>query len=557
MYQYVIGQIGYGEAIRKLGDKATIAMKSEMEQLIRNDTWRPLSSEELMRLKDDHYRNNNSNKRKADESETVHQHLQILPCHMLTTEKYSPTGEFIKVKSRLVANGKFEEEDAFKDNYAPTVAPAAVMLIASIAAMENLIVGTIDVTGAYLKGNNLPEPIYMRLDSRMTKLAIQCREIYKNYVLADGTIVVQLIKPLYGLKEAAKLWNDNIHKALIEIGYKQTKKDQCIYYKCSKKSRNFVTLHVDDLFLAFKEKHLMDELITHLKWKYKEINYEISDNISYLGMQFKFDRIDKSVTITQHKCTNDILEEYQPNYTAENPANLDLFEDPPSEPFDSKNFTSLVMKLMYLALRTRPDILLPVSFLATRSQNPSSKDAKKLMRIVEYLNKYPNLGITLRPDTAVIFSYMDASYAVHWNALSHTGFTVQLGEHGGPLCVKSSKQKLVATSSTEAELIALHDHLDIVLWLRELLIEFNYDIQPATIYQDNQSTIKLADKGHGNFKRTKHINVRYFYIKQCIDLQEIELEYLPTDQMVADILTKPLQGNKFRELRAKLMNLPI
>lgn len=102
----------------------------------------------------------------------------------------------------------------------------------------------------------------------------------------------------------------------------------------------------------------------------------------------------------------------------------------------------------------------------------------------------------------------------------------------------------------------MHDNLDVVLWTNNLLKELGYNIEPATIYQDNKSTIMLANKGEGNFKRTKHINVRLFYVKQLIEEGEVKIEYLPTDDMIADLLTKPLVGERFYyRLRAKLLNM--
>jgi len=106
----------------------------------------------------------------------------------------------------------------------------------------------------------------------------------------------------------------------------------------------------------------------------------------------------------------------------------------------------------------------------------------------------------------------------------------------------------------EGEQVSLSDNSSQVTWTREFLISQGYDVGPAIIYQDNQSTMALVRKGHSTSERTRHIKVRYFFIKEAIDNNEIVLQYLPTDQMLADILTKPLQGEKFRGLRKLLMN---
>ena len=120
--------------------------------------------------------------------------------------------------------------------------------------------------------------------------------------------------------------------------------------------------------------------------------------------------------------------------------------------------------------------------------------------------------------------------------------------------MRSTKQKIVTKSSTEAELVSLSDGCSQIIWSREFLIHQGYNLSTATVYEDNKSTMVLILKGKSSSNRTRHINVRYFFIKDRIDAGEIEVKYMPTDEMIADILTKPLQGKKFIELRTKLLN---
>jgi hypothetical protein len=117
------------------------------------------------------------------------------------------------------------------------------------------------------------------------------------------------------------------------------------------------------------------------------------------------------------------------------------------------------------------------------------------------------------------------------------------------------KQKLNAKSSTEAELIALSDALSQVVWTRNFLGDLGYDMEPATVYQDNMSTLAMIKNGHPSSHRTRHINIRFFYAKDRADQGEIKLEYCPTESMLADFFTKPLQGQLFRKLRDELMGV--
>ena len=218
-----------------------------------------------------------------------------------------------------------------------------------------------------------------------------------------------------------------------------------------------------------------------------------------------------------------------------------------------EQFHSLVAKLLYLAKRTRPDILLPVSFLSTRVNTPTVDDHAKLIRLLKYLNGTKDLGIMLRAsETPLLEAYVDASYGVHADGKSHTGMMISLG--GGPVHVRSTKQKIVTKSSTEAELVALSDSGSIVIWTRNFLLSQGEKLGPAKAYQDNQSTMSLVERGASASERTRHIGIRYFWIKDRVDSKEIEIEYLETDSMIADVLTKPLQGNKFEALRTKLLN---
>ena len=117
----------------------------------------------------------------------------------------------------------------------------------------------------------------------------------------------------------------------------------------------------------------------------------------------------------------------------------------------------------------------------------------------------------------------------------------------------SSKQKLVSKSSTEAELIGLSDRFSSAIWVNNFLSAQGYTMGPAIVHQDNMSTISLAEKGRSTSNKTRHINLRYFFIQDRIAQGDIVIEYTPTENMTADVLTKPLQGSLFRKLREDLL----
>ena len=254
---------------------------------------------------------------------------------------------------------------------------------------------------------------------------------------------------------------------------------------------------------------------------------------------------------------NDLLSVYPAGGTATSPATNDLFKiDEKSDPLSeekSSEFKTIVAKFLYLAKRARPDLLLATSFLASRVKDPREDDHRKLTRLLRYLEGTRHLGIVLEANKPIqLMAYIDASYAVHDNFKSQTGGIISLGR--GPVFANSSKQKLVSKSSTEAELIGVSDVLSHVLWARDFLLEQGHQVGSAKLYQDNTSTILLANKGLSSSGKTRHVGVRYFFIKDRIGAGEVVVSHVSTTDMIADILTKPLQGNLFRVLREQLLN---
>jgi len=161
----------------------------------------------------------------------------------------------------------------------------------------------------------------------------------------------------------------------------------------------------------------------------------------------------------------------------------------------------------------------------------------------------------LEADSLSVFKWwVDASFAVHPDMKSHTGATMSLGK--GSVVSMSNKQKLNTRSSTEAELVGVDDAMPRILWTRYFMKAQGYDTNPSTLFQDNQSTILLANNGTASSsKRTRHIDIRYYFITDRVKTNEINIEYCPTKEMIGDFFTKPLQGTLFYKLRALVLNL--
>ena len=156
--------------------------------------------------------------------------------------------------------------------------------------------------------------------------------------------------------------------------------------------------------------------------------------------------------------------------------------------------------------------------------------------------------------TSVVSGWVDGSFAVHPNMRGHTGGGLSLGR-GFPITT-SSKQKLNTRSSTESELVAVDDCMPAILWTRYFMEAQGYAVHENLVYQDSISAILLQSNGKASSsKRTKHINVRYFFVTDCIKKGDLSVHWCPTEDMTGDFMTKPNQGSLFRKFRDQLMGI--
>jgi hypothetical protein len=143
----------------------------------------------------------------------------------------------------------------------------------------------------------------------------------------------------------------------------------------------------------------------------------------------------------------------------------------------------------------------------------------------------------------------DSAFAVHNDRKSHTGKIITVGNKGFPIAIKSHKQKITTTSSTEAELVGLHDSLDLLMWCKEIMNFMGYKQDNIKVYQDNTSTISQSYLGKPSNGHKRWIDIKYFWIKELIDNKHAELHHLPRKEMTADLFASIRIGESFRDLR--------
>jgi hypothetical protein len=467
-----------------------------------------------------------------------------------------------KLKSRLVGGGNKQDRSVYdyeNDISSPTVTLQSVYHVAAIAASESRDVMTIDIESAYLHAD-VHEDIFMRLDPVVTRLLCQIDPKYEDYVQPDGSVSVKLEKALYGLLESARLFYEHLKGTLTNLGFTMNPYDCCVFNRTVDGVQQTLCFHVDDILITCADTAINDRLNSELEAVYPNLNAHRGDEHDYLGMILIFDRKARTCKVDMTKSVEKLLLAHPPpppgsHGPPSSPAGDDLFkvdtESPLLDVAPKQDFHSCTAKCLYLSKR-RPDISLPVAFLCTRVQHSTDEDLSKLNRLLSYLDAHRSFVLILdarHPHRVVAF--VDSSYGIHMNKKSHTGVLIRIGR--GAVFISSTKQRLVTKSSTEAELVALSDALSQIIWTRHFMAAQGYRQEPAVIYQDNTSTIQLAHHGRSANSRLRHVDIRYFFISDRIKTGECMVNYIPTEQMLADVFTKPLQGEAFARFRARFM----
>jgi len=241
------------------------------------------------------------------------------------------------------------------------------------------------------------------------------------------------------------------------------------------------------------------------------------------------------------------------------PGGVDFAESPDSPLLDAPakaRFHTYVAKLLYLANTAHAEINYYVNILCQRVHAPTQADLTKLYRVLGYIKTVVNNVLTF--DASCFHDpkvYIDASYATNPDAKSQTGCCIYFGR--GAIMCSSSKQSIVTKSSSESELVGLSDRGSEVIGFIHFLEAFNIKINSVTFYQDNKSTIRMVHNGKPTGKLARHINIRYFWIRQLLHSGQYRLEHMPTEDMVADVFTKALAPSLFRRFADLVLGITV
>ena len=480
----------------------------------------------------------------------------IIRSSLFLNPKHNAMGTFEKIKARLVGNGAQQDKNLYPDRSSPTAALESIMAVLTVVAKEQRHAACLDIGSAYLEAEWQGDPTHIVLEPMITTIMAHKFPELKSYVQKDGTMLLRVQKALYGTLIAGKLWFDKLTAALKKLGFTANPIDPCVMNKTYKGKQLTLCLFVDDILATCADKSGLTWIINQLKGLFDEVKGSISDDFSYLGMHVNIDREHSRVHLSMEGYEQELRKYANVTGVRKTPATAQLFQVGSSPVLTSSpraHFHTVVAKLLYLSLRTRPDIALAVSFLTTRVTCANTDDMKKLDRVLQYLNGAQAKRLTLSCKGPLrVGGLIDVAFGAHDDGKGHTGTAHQLGDEA-TVMAKSSKQTMVGKESTEAELIGLTDKVDGVLKLDEFMRAQGHDMELPVIYQDNLSTISLVTRGGGKY-RSKHLRVRQCRIKEKIDNGELVIEHRGTANMYADVLTKPLQGNLFFFMIKNLLN---
>jgi transposase InsO family protein len=468
---------------------------------------------------------------------------KIIGCKWVFKRKLDGNGKISRYRSRLVVKGynQIPGED-YRESFAPVAKIATLRTLLAAATHLDWDVYNSDISNAYLNAP-LTEATYMTQPDGFN----------------DGSgKVIKLNYSLYGLCQAGHNWNQHINTWLTTIGFLRSKADPCLYTTTRNGRPLSLVIYVDDLIYAGDA--------TTVKWFQEEIDKKYKAKHEgevkwILGMKIIRNRQQRTMEITQERKVLDLLHKYQLETSKVSPIPLPagtvLTKNPTTNTDESfvKRYSELVGSLMHLATHTRPDLAHSVSMLCRHMSNPTIQHWNAAMQVLRYLKGTSKIGLNYsgnQDQRLSLHGFVDADYAgCPDTRKSTTGYVFFI--NSSIISWSSTLQPVIATSSTYAEYIAMSVAAQECKFLREVLNHLGLgSTEPTKIREDNQSAIFLADNP-AYHKRSKHIDVRFHYVRECVDNGTIQLVYCPTTEMIADIFTKQLPQPKFNYYRQQLL----
>ena len=439
--------------------------------------------------------------------------------------KKDPNGIVTKHKARLVAKGYAQREGVdFEEVFAPMARIEIVRLLIALVALKGWQVHHMDVKSVFLNGD-LREEVYVQLPPR--------------FVVKDGSgKVLKLKKALYGLHQAPRAWNARLDSELVKLGFVRNPLEHAVYRRLGKDGLLLVGVYVDDLVITGSSNTSIESFKKEMMSSFSMSDLGLLSY--YLGIQ-----VDQQVgktTLCQSSYTLRILE--QAGMSGCNPCHvpmenrLKLSKNDKSPPVDKTKYRSIIGSLRYL-VNTQPNIAYAVGIVSRYMEEPRGSHWAAVKQILRYLAGTIHYGVVYKrlgtADSLVGYSDSDLAGDVD-DRKSTSGSVFLLGT--SLVTWVSQKQRVVALSACEAEYIASANAACQGIWLSRLLAELlDVQVPKVRLLVDNKSAIALS-KNPVHHDRSKHIDTRYHFVRDCVDRGEVDIDHVSTNEQLADILRK-------------------
>lgn len=509
---------------------------------------------------DDHLRMHDSQK-------TWHEVLvpssqKVLPCQWVFAIKTDTQNHIVKWKARTVLFGNLQQKGIdYTETFSPTVRPEQVRLLIAIAAQlqgtlpastQLSVLSKGDVVDAYLN-SELEDPVLSQLPQG-----------YRPSTTAPPgfKVVAENLKAHPGLRQAGRCWYENHRARLIERGFTACASAPCVFVKAYPDGGWLILGNfVDDLLFlnATSNPHAVKELVADLDQHYVvKLQSELE---KFLGAEFV--SLPEGIVMHLNQYIRGILERFNMADCRPSPTPEACQTDSAHQPdqsllcrADIQLYQEITGALMFCATSCRPDISHAVNMLARRMATPRACDMTAARRVLRYLKGAAHLGLLFKSATDPVhphlLAYVDADWASCTEGRRSTSGSIVF-YNGSPISWSSGLQSIVALSSTESEYIALSSVCTEISYLRELT---NYmhrpPVGPTTIFEDNQGAIHLVENPV-HHKRTKHIDVRFHYVREAHERGVVRVSKIHTDLNKADIFTKATTAATFHRHVSAIM----
>ena len=462
--------------------------------------------------------------------------VKPIPTKWVYKLKRGSSGNIERYKARLVVQGFRQREGIdYEEVFAPVSKYSTLRAVLAVAASADLDLHHLDIKTAFLNGE-LEEEVWTMQPP--------------GYEEGSGSLACRLHKALYGLKQAPRAWHQRLQSELEAIGFSACPADPALFIKDGSTTVYLLT-YVDDLLLASGDSGELQSVKQRLMGAFDA--RDLGEATYFLGMDIIRDRGNRTIKLAQGRLTVDLLTKFDMAEvrTLSTPLNTSTRLVKEGEPLDrqANGYAQLVGSLMYLSVCTRPDIAQAVGALARYMAAPTVAHWQAAKGVLRYLAGTADYGI-IYGRTLGLDVYCDADYAGDIDTRRSTTAYVFI-MNGGAISWSSRLQQTVAASTTEAEYMAAAATVKEALWLRTLLSCLGQSSETIAIKADSQSAIKLL-KNPVFSMRSKHIDVIYHFARERVARKDVSFTYIKTDDMVADMLTKPLPAAKFQAHRTAM-----